>query len=223
MNLTATEENYLKEIYHLQQQGDKVFTNQLAEQLQTTPASVTDMLKKLHIKSLVAYERYQGFELTHTGASRALEVIRRHRLWEYFLCVKLGFDWNEVHPLAEQLEHVSSVALIEKLDTYLGNPQADPHGDPIPDAAGNLPAMHHLPLTEAPLQKTMRVTAVANQAPDLLDMLNQLQIHLGASITIRKKFGFDGSLDVLINRKHPTVLPETIARHLFVQPLNPRS
>lgn len=219
MNLTATEENYLKEIYHLQQQSDKVFTNQLAEQLQTTPASVTDMLKKLHVKSLVAYERYQGVELTNAGTSLALEVVRRHRLWEYFLCVKLGFDWQEVHPLAEQLEHVSSAILIEKLDAYLGHPQTDPHGDPIPNAAGELPTMHYTPLTQAPMQKSMRVMAVSNQSSDLLEMLTQFQISLGASITVRKTFGFDGSLDVLINRKHATILPESMARHLLVQPV----
>lgn len=218
MNLTVTEENYLKEIFHLQQQGDKVFTNQLAEQLQTTPASVTDMLKKLHVKSLVAYEKYQGVELTDSGSTLALNVIRRHRLWEYFLCMKLGFDWQEVHSIAEELEHVSSADLIEKLDAYLGYPQTDPHGDPIPNADGQLPTVNHLPLTHAPLHKAMRVMAVTNQSSDLLEMLTQLQINLGATITVRKTFGFDGSLDVLINRKHPTILPETMARHLLVQP-----
>lgn len=216
MNFSHTEENYLKHIYHLQQEAERVSTNQLAGQLQTKPASVTDMLKKLHDKSLVAYRRYQGFQLTDRGETAALHIIRRHRLWEHFLATKLGFAWTEVHALAEQLEHVSSEVLINKLDAYLGYPKTDPHGDPIPDANGRLPALPQQPLTAMALKQKVQVCAVTNQSAELLEMLNQLHIKLGARLEIRRRFDFDGSLEVLVNRRVSCILPETMARHLQV-------
>ncbi|MBK7099083.1 MAG: metal-dependent transcriptional regulator [Sphingobacteriales bacterium] len=133
LNYSRTEENYIKAIYHLEAGKNSVSTNELAESLQTKPASITDMLKKLKKKKLVSYRAYYGCKLTNEGKQLALMIIRRHRLWEYFLSLKLDFSWEEVHDVAEELEHVSSEKLINKLDAYLGFPRFDPHGDPIPD------------------------------------------------------------------------------------------
>jgi DtxR family Mn-dependent transcriptional regulator len=130
LNFSTSEENYLKTIFHLQTKDENVSTNELAEKLKAKPASITDMMKKLKTRKLVNYQPYQGFRLTPEGKKVALSIIRRHRLWEYFLAEKLKFSWDEVHEVAEQLEHVSSKKLIDKLDEYLGSPKFDPHGDP---------------------------------------------------------------------------------------------
>ena len=129
MKLTISEENYIKGIYHLEKETGLVNTNSLAAEMQTRPASVTDMLKKLKIKKLLQYERYKGFKLTDTGKKTALKIVRKHRLWEFFLVNKLGFEWDKVHVIAEELEHISSIDLIQKLDNFLGNPSFDPHGE----------------------------------------------------------------------------------------------
>lgn len=136
---TTSEENYIKAIFHLQKQSAQVSTQELAGALQTKPASVTDMMKKLKGKKLLNYRPYHGFRLSAEGNRVATNIIRRHRLWEFFLSEKLAFRWDEVHEVAEQLEHVSSKKLIDKLDEYLGFPKFDPHGDPIPDQFGNFP------------------------------------------------------------------------------------
>src|SRR5436190_7412030 len=150
MNFSVSEENYIKSIYHLQQQTDTVTTNSLANELQTKPASVTDMLKKLKTKKLLEYEKYRGFRLNTNGNKVALNIVRRHRLWEYFLVTKLGFEWDKVHAIAEELEHVSSPELIEKLDNFLDYPQTDPHGDPIPDVHGKLPVIKQVSMADIP-------------------------------------------------------------------------
>ena len=142
MNFTASEENYIKSIYHLQQGTGTVNTNSLAAEMRTRPASVTDMLKKLKAKKLLQYERYRGFKLSEPGKKVALDVVRKHRLWEYFLVEKLKFDWDKVHPIAEELEHINSIELIQRLDKFLGNPSFDPHGDPIPDKNGKIPVLN---------------------------------------------------------------------------------
>jgi len=136
--LTISEENYLKALYHLYQPDEGIGTNAIANHLNTKPASVTEMLKKLSEKKLLTYEKYQGVILTKKGYASALNVVRRHRLWEYFLVDKLNLKWDEVHDIAEQLEHIQSDVLIEKLDMYLGHPKIDPHGDPIPDKEGKM-------------------------------------------------------------------------------------
>src|ERR1700743_3996404 len=139
---TFTEENYLKAIYHLSLQSGSVSTNQIAASLNTGAASVTDMLKKLADKELINYTRYQGVNLTPTGENIAIHIIRKHRLWEYFLVEKLNFKWDEVHEMAEELEHISSTELIDRLDQFMGYPKYDPHGDPIPDSNGNFTAKY---------------------------------------------------------------------------------
>ena len=163
LNFSASEENYVKTIYHLQRRDDTVTTNELAARLQTKPASITEMMKKLKVKKLVNYQPYQGFKLTAEGNKIALGIIRRHRLWEYFLAEKLKFNWDEVHDIAEDMEHVSSKKLIDKLDEFLGYPKFDPHGDPIPDANGKLEAGKKICLTDLQINKQAIVSS-ANQS-----------------------------------------------------------
>ena len=153
LNYSTSEENYIKTIFHLQIGQDTVTTNALAERLHTRPASVTDMMKKLKTKKLIHYQPYQGFRLSQEGRKVALDIIRRHRLWEFFLAEKLNFKWDEVHELAEDLEHVSSKKLIDKLDEYLGYPKFDPHGDPIPDSLGKMENNRQINLAELPINQ----------------------------------------------------------------------
>jgi len=135
---SLAEENYLKNIYHLEQESETgVSTNAIAERMETKPSSVTDMVQKLADKKMLSYKKYKGTTLTSDGKKIAAGVIRKHRLWEVFLVEKLNFHWDEVHEIAEQLEHIHSEELVVRLDKYLGNPDFDPHGDPIPDMDGN--------------------------------------------------------------------------------------
>ncbi len=164
LNYSTSEENYLKTIFHFQTKDDNVTTNELAERLQTKPASITDMMKKLKTRKLVNYQPYRGFRLTQEGKKIALSIIRRHRLWEYFLAEKLKFNWDEVHEVAEQLEHVSSKKLIDKLDEYLDHPKFDPHGDPIPDTNGKMEASRQISLSVLPINKPARICYVADQS-----------------------------------------------------------
>src|SRR5687767_3179375 len=163
LNYSTSEENYIKAIFHLQGQSGTVTTNELAKQLKTRPASVTDMMKKLKAKKLLLYEPYQGFRLSNEGSKVALGIIRRHRLWEYFLAEKLKFTWDEVHEVAEHLEHVSSKKLIDKLDEFLGFPRVDPHGDPIPDMYGKIESSKQVCITEFPMNKPAIVSHVSDQ------------------------------------------------------------
>jgi DtxR family transcriptional regulator, Mn-dependent transcriptional regulator len=216
MNFTISEENYIKSIYHLQQDTGMVNTNSLAAEMQTKAASVTDMLKKLSAKKILQYEKYKGFKLTDGGKKVALSVVRKHRLWEYFLVEKLGFEWDKVHDIAEELEHISSNELIEKLQHFLGNPSFDPHGDPIPDSNGKIPKLHQVNLTLLSLNKTAVVSSVANQSPQMLEMLKHYSIGIGTGIKILKRFEFDGSLEIKILKQTPCIISEAIAKNIFV-------
>src|SRR5688572_9062702 len=165
--LSFTEENYLKTIYRLSEDGSKaVLTNEIAESMSTKAASVTDMVKKLSVKNMIGYEKYYGVTITKQGKSEALLVIRKHRLWETFLVEKLNFSWDEVHDVAEQLEHIQSPLLIEKLDEFLGFPTADPHGHPIPDKNGKVQSVRQIPLSEA--SKKSIVRSVRDGSPSFL-------------------------------------------------------
>lgn len=215
MNYSIAEENYIKGIFHLQQEAETVSTNDLAAALNTRPASVTDMLKKLHAKKLLSYEKYKGVKLNATGNKVALGIIRRHRLWEFFLVNKLGFNWNDVHPIAEDLEHVSSPELIERLDQFLQFPQTDPHGDPIPDVAGKMIRIVQQSLSQVPENKTVVVSSVSNQSKDMLELLSHHQIGIGTKIKIVRRFSFDKSVEIKI-QKQTALLSEQVANHLFV-------
>lgn len=217
MNFTVAEENYIKAIWHPQRYHDDVSTNLLANQLQTRPASVTDMLKKLKTKKLVHYEKYHGFSLTPEGKKIALGIIRRHRLWEFFLAEKLKFDWDEVHEVAEDLEHVSSKKLIDKLDEYLGFPKVDPHGDPIPDNQGKMETLSSICLHELEVNRTAEVSGVGNQSSELLELLKHKNIRIGTKLEIKKRFEFDNSLEIKI-RNHPAfTISEQLAKNLLVK------
>ncbi|MBL0147155.1 MAG: metal-dependent transcriptional regulator [Chitinophagaceae bacterium] len=216
MNFSISEENHIKWIYHLQQKKGLVNTNSLAAEMQTKAASVTDMLKKLKAKKLLQYEKYKGFKLTEMGKKTALNVIRKHRLWEYFLSVKLGFEWEKVHAIAEELEHISSDELIQRLDDFLGNPSFDPHGDPIPDSFGKIPAIKQYNVLQLPLNKKAVVSSVSNQSPEMLEMLKHHKIGIGSTLQSLKHFAFDGSIEIKVLKNATCILSEQVAKNIFV-------
>ena len=217
MMLSYTEENYLKAIYRLSEGGSKaVLTNEIAESMTTKAASVTDMIKKLSNKNLLSYEKYYGARITRQGRSLALTVIRKHRLWETFLVEKLHFSWDEVHEVAEQLEHIQSPLLIEKLDEFLGYPTADPHGHPIPDKGGKVPELGLIPLSESPLNKKAVVRSVKEGAPSFLQYLSKIGIYIGAKVMIIEKIAFDSSLEVQIDNKSRAFISREVAENLLI-------
>jgi DtxR family Mn-dependent transcriptional regulator len=220
---SASKENHLKAIFHLQQELGVVTTNALAAALQTRPASVTDMLKKLKEQKLLNYERYKGFKLNNEGRKAALQVIRKHRLWEYFLVKKLQFGWDEVHEIAEELEHIASKKLIDRLDAFLGFPEADPHGDPIPDGQGRLPVRRQVNLAQFPLNKIAQVSGIASQTPEMLELLQYNHIRLGTRLEIKKKFPFDDSLEVKVRNRPPVTLSAQVAKNVLVNDDEPIS
>lgn len=215
LNYSTSEENYIKAIYHLEDDGP-VNTNQLAAELKTRPASVTDMMKKLRSKKLVNYQAYKGFRLTAEGKKLALLIIRRHRLWEFFLAEKLRFSWDEVHEVAEDLEHVSSHKLIDKLDEYLGFPRFDPHGDPIPDAQGRIETSKQVCLTELATGKSGIVCYVSDQSSEMLELLGHKNIGMGTRIEVKKRFQFDQSLEIKV-KQHTDTISEQLAKNIFVK------
>lgn len=213
-----TEENYLKAIYKLQEQGNAAInTNAIAAILQTKPASVTDMVKKLSDKKLLTYEKYKGVLLTDSGKKVAIDTVRKHRLWETFLYDKLNFSWDEVHDIAEQLEHIQSEALTDKLEAYLGYPKHDPHGDPIPGKNGKYHAMPLTLLIDAKEHEPVIVSGVADHSTAFLQHLQSLKIQLGSSITVLKKNTYDQSVEVLIGKKQQTTISFKVAKNLLVK------
>lgn len=214
--LSYTEENYLKTIYRLSEGGTReVLTNEIAESMNTRAASVTDMIKKLSLKDLVSYEPYYGVKITKQGKHGALMVIRKHRLWETFLVDKLHFNWDEVHEVAEQLEHIQSPLLIEKLDEFLDFPTADPHGHPIPDRHGKLQAVRHIPLSELPEKKKCVLRSVKGGTPSFLQYLSKIGIYIGAKIAIMDKVEFDGSLEIIIDDQRKVFISRDAANNLL--------
>ena len=191
MKFSASEENYIKSIYRLQGKTEKVNTNSLAGYLNMRAASVTDMLKRLKTKKLLEYKKYYGFRLNDSGNKEALKIIRRHRLWEFFLVTRLGMEWDKVHVIAEELEHVSSSDLIKRLDNFLGQPKIDPHGDPIPDANGKMPVLNQVSLKNFPLKKNGVVSSVGSQTQQMMEMLNHYGITIGSQIKVLKAFNFE--------------------------------
>jgi DtxR family Mn-dependent transcriptional regulator len=217
LNYSASEENYIKTIFHLQSKDDTVTTNELAKELRSRPASITDMMKKLKNKKLVHYQPYRGFYLTAEGKKVALGVIRRHRLWEYFLAEKLKFSWDEVHEVAEDMEHVSSKKLIDKLDEFLGFPRFDPHGDPIPDSHGKIETTKQVSLAALPLNKSAIVFHVTDQSGEMLELLDQKNISIGSKIIVKKKFEFDNSLEIKVGKRSSFTISEKLAKNIYVK------
>lgn len=215
--MTFSEENYLKSIYHLTTSLDsEVSTNAIAEMMETKASSVTDMLKKLAEKDLVHYKKYQGVSLTENGKHAAKMIVRKHRLWEVFLVEKLDFSWDEVHDIAEQLEHIKSEKLINKLDDFLGNPTEDPHGDPIPDAQGRMIAIEKQLLSELFANQSGICVGVKDNSSDFLKYLDKQQIGLGTKIEVVTKETFDLSLKIKV-KDIEFVISNKIASNLFVK------
>ncbi len=218
-SLTAAEENYLKYIYQLSEAsaGAVVKTNDLAYKLNHSPASVTDMLKKLSEKRLVAYKKYYGASLTKTGASKAIHILRRHRLWETFLVKNLKFTWDKIHDIAEELEHVQSEELVDRMDEYLGYPKFDPHGDPIPDKAGNISLPNVVCLADAKLKKQYQLANVNDASDAFLKYLNKIQLKLNDKLKIIDKEEFDETLQLLINEKKQITISRDAAQNMWVR------
>ncbi|RIV21154.1 metal-dependent transcriptional regulator [Fibrisoma montanum] len=212
-----TEENYLKTIYYLatRQQGE-VSTNALAEMTATKAASVTDMLRKLADKQLIHYKKYQGVRLTEEGERLALQIIRRHRLWEVFLVDKLGFRWDQVHEMAEELEHIRSEELVERLDTFLGHPQFDPHGDPIPTPAGQMPETGYQKLSEMVAGEPVQLMGVLEHSTEFLQHLDRSNLTLGCTVVIREVNTFDRSVQVQLVGGQTVFISYEVAKNLLV-------
>lgn len=217
IRLSFTEENYLKSIYTLQNRSaaSEVSVNEIAERMQTKPATVSDMLRKLSEKELIHYEKYKKIQLTDSGVLYALQILRKHRLWETFLHDKLKFSWDEVHEVADQLEHIHSEQLIERLDEYLGFPNYDPHGDPIPNVAGEVPTTTGQLLKDAPLQEKFRIIAVKDTSASFLQQLERLGLQIGVAIKKTEQLPFDNSLVIESNGKS-FMISEKIAENLLV-------
>jgi DtxR family Mn-dependent transcriptional regulator len=212
---TFTEENYLKAIYHLSLQSESVSTNQIAASLNTKAASVTDMLKKLADKELINYAKYQGVTLTPAGEKIAISIIRKHRLWEYFLVEKLNFKWDEVHDVAEELEHISSQELIERLDNFMGNPKYDPHGDPIPDSNGLFKTHELKSISSLTVNANGIVLGVRDHSSSFLQYLEKMQLTIGKKIKVAEINDYDHSVILQVEDKRIHISRE-VANNLLI-------
>ncbi len=222
--LSFTEENYLKAIFKLSEQEKKAAsTNAIAKEMQTSAASVTDMLKRLAEKKLLNYEKYKGVTLGKSGQKIATNLIRKHRLWEVFLVEKLHFNWDEVHDIAEQLEHIHSEHLIDRLDEYLAFPKFDPHGDPIPDAEGKFTFRKQIPLSQLPVGCTAIVVGVQEHSAHFLQYLDRLDLGLGSQLEVLEKFDFDDSLRLDVNATKEQVISIKVSQNLLVQEVKTRT
>lgn len=175
------------------------------------------MLKKLKAQKLLLYEKYKGFKLSQEGRKVALQIIRKHRLWEYFLVEKLQFGWDEVHEIAEELEHISSKKLIDRLDEFLDFPKTDPHGDPIPDSQGRFTLARQVDLLNLPVGKIAEVSGIGDQSAEMLDLLSHKSIALGTKLEVKKKFAFDNSLELKIRNLPAVTISEHVAKNVFVK------
>lgn len=212
---TLAEENYLKAIYHLAVNDGNASTNQIASSLNTKASSVTDMLKKLADKALINYTPYQGVSLTPSGEKIAISIIRKHRLWEYFLVEKLNFKWDQVHDLAEEMEHISSEELIDRLDEFMGYPKHDPHGDPIPDCNGRF-ATHELkPVSAVTVNQGGVISGVRDHSSSFLQYLDKKQLTIGCKIMITDIIEYDHSVVVQTGNKEVHISRE-VANNLLI-------
>ena len=215
--MTISEENYIKVIYHLSLVSPNgINTNAIAGMLNTKASSVTEMLKKLSDKELLIYQKYQGANLTEKGLLSAKIIVRKHRLWEVFLVEKLNFSWDEVHEIAEELEHIKSEKLINKLDEFLGFPAFDPHGDPIPDKNGSVKKIEKLLLSEAKINQEYQCVGVKDSSIAFLQYLDKQKISLGSKIRINSKEDFDSSQTILIDGTK-LVISNKIAENIFIK------
>ncbi|MFD0990674.1 metal-dependent transcriptional regulator [Mariniflexile jejuense] len=213
---TLSEENYLKAIYHLGKQGgEAVSTNAIAEKIESKASSVTDMVKKLADKNLAHYVKYQGVSLTNKGRLAAALVVRKHRLWEVFLVEKLNFSWDEVHDVAEQLEHIKSLKLVNELDAFLGFPTHDPHGDPIPDKDGNYTQTKSVNILEIETGSEGVLALVKDSSDVFLKYLNKNNLALGDVIKVIDFEPFDDSVTIQIKNKQ-IIISKEVAKNLYL-------
>ena len=217
MTTSLTEENYLKAIYHLSKlAGEKVSVKSISNTLNINPASVIDMLKRLTDKKLIHYDKTAGARLTDKGFKMAINIVRKHRLWEVFLQEKLGYRWDEVHDIAEQLEHIRSADLADRLDKYLGYPEYDPHGDPIPKQNGQEPANRRITLADAEPGKSYSVVGVRDTSPDFLQYVQRLQLGIGVKVKVVEKIGFDGSVILQVSKGEKTTVSHKFSENIMV-------
>lgn len=210
-----TKENYLKALYHLTAEKGEVTINELAQHLNLKMPSVTSMVQKLSDEKLLKYEKYRPVRLTEKGRKEAGLIIRKHRLTEMFLVEKMQFGWEEVHNIAEQIEHIESAPFFQKMDEMLGYPTTDPHGSPIPDPQGKVGAIDNVALSEVKEGKTVRLAGLAQSGDDFLKFLNSKKIRLGTAIKVIRKETFDGSMQLLINKEEIS-LSDVVCRQLLV-------
>lgn len=214
---SLAEENYLKTIFHLEKEYEGgVSTNAIAVKMDTKPSSVTDMVQKLAEKKVLSYKKYKGTQLTETGKTIALGVVRKHRLWEVFLVEKLNFHWDEVHEIAEQLEHVKSDELITRLDKFLDSPDFDPHGDPIPDKDGNIKPTEKRLLSELDKNQRGICVGVKESSSEFLQYLDKRKIGIGSKIKVLGKEFFDGSMMIQVG-KNQLFISKVIADNIFLK------
>jgi DtxR family Mn-dependent transcriptional regulator len=219
MEISLTEENYIKAIFSInaQNEGAGVSTNELSEYLNNKAGSVTDMLKRLAEKKLIHYQKYKAVFLTNKGEKTAKNIVRKYRLWEVFLTEKLRFKWDEVHDIAEQLEHIKSDELIARLDIYLGKPKFDPHGDPIPDANGHLNSVKAKPLNQFKVKGYYIFTGVSEHSKSFLQHLTSIGLKIGDTLKIEDINAFDNSVKVKINSNEIRFFSDKISAHLLVE------
>jgi DtxR family Mn-dependent transcriptional regulator len=212
---TLAEENYLKAIYKLAAVTESVSTNQIAASLETKASSVTDMLRKLSDKTLINYTRYQGVSLTEAGEKVAINIIRKHRLWEYFLVEKLNFKWDEVHAMAEEMEHISSNELIDRLDEFMGFPKRDPHGDPIPDCNGHFKTNDLKPISALPVGAGGIISGVRDHSVAFLQYLDKQGLIIGKQITVKEIISYDNTVVLQMDNKVLQISRE-VANNLLI-------
>lgn len=216
--VTHTEENYLKAIFKIaEREKNAASTNSIAAVLNTSAASVSDMLKRLSEKELINYKKYKGVTLTPVGSKIATNLIRKHRLWEVFLVKKLKFSWDQVHEIAEQLEHIQSPELVNRLDNYLDKPRFDPHGDPIPNAEGKFTIRNQYPLSELTIGERAVVIGVKEHDTEFLQYLTSIKVKLGTEIEIQHIVKYDRSMKVKLNGENQVVLTDLVSSNLLVK------
>ena len=204
---SLSEENYLKEIYHLSQDGArKISLTVLAGRLGIKAASAVDMIRKLSGNRFITYDKSKGVKLTPAGAKVALSIVRNHRLWEVFLLEKLRYSWDAVHGIAEQLEHIKDPELTDRLDEFLGRPDYDPHGDPIPKSDGRMPRIPKTTLSDAAVGSSCIVVGIKDTSPAYLQYLKKLGVSIGTRISVVERIEYDGSMVIGIGKgRRPSV------------------
>ncbi len=217
MKQSLSEENYLKVIFHLSQDGDgKVSVTAMATKLGINAASAVGMIKKLKSKKFITYDKTRGVKLTPSGVRVALSIIRSHRLWEVFLLEKLHYSWDRVHQVAEQLEHVKEPELADRLDDFLGRPDYDPHGDPIPKSDGRMPRVPKTTLSDVQSGEVCVVVGIKDTSQAFLQYLKKLKIAIGTRVKVVERIEYDGSLVIEAGKAGRTTVSKLFAGSILV-------